>query len=98
MLKILAALVEVTATNLQGSIFPDTTPFSQITDMRSSTPFTPLGILVKSSFPSAFCAAEKVQLSVPVVCRSPLKSKQFYFVIYIGEIINISHTSLETKL
>lgn len=38
MLKILAATVLVTATKRQGSILPDDTPFSHITDMRSSTP------------------------------------------------------------
>ncbi|KAG7255261.1 hypothetical protein CRUP_002948 [Coryphaenoides rupestris] len=36
-----------------------------MTDIRSSTPFTPLGILVKSSLPRAFWHTEKVQLSVP---------------------------------
>lgn len=72
MLKILAALVLVTATNLFGSIFPETTPFSQIMDMRSSTPLTPFGILRKSSFPSCFCSDLNVQLSVPVHWRSSL--------------------------
>lgn len=76
MLKTLAAFVEVTATNLQGSIFPATTPFSHTMDIRSSTPFTPFGILVKSSLPRAFCAAVNVQLSVAVICKSPLQNKQ----------------------
>lgn len=49
-----------------------TTPFSQITDILSSTPFTPLGILVKLSLPRAFWHTEKVQLSVPVKLRSSL--------------------------
>jgi hypothetical protein len=49
-----------------------TTPFSHITDILSSTPFTPLGILVKSSFPRAFWQVLKVQLSLPVVVKSPL--------------------------
>lgn len=49
-----------------------TTPFSQMTDILSSTPFTPLGILVKSSLPRAFWHTEKVQLSVPVTLRSSL--------------------------
>lgn len=49
-----------------------TTPFSHITDMRSSTPLTPFGILVKSSFPRAFWHTENVQLSVPVTLRSSL--------------------------
>lgn len=49
-----------------------TTPFSQMTDILSSTPFTPLGILVKSSLPRAFWHTEKVQLSVPVRLRSSL--------------------------
>lgn len=52
-----------------------TTPFSHITDIRSSTPFTPLGILVKSSFPRAFWQVLKVQWSVPVVVKSPLEKK-----------------------
>ena len=38
---------------------------SENTDL-SSSPFTPLGILVKSSIPLAFCTELKVQLSVPV--------------------------------
>lgn len=49
-----------------------TTPFSQMTDILSSTPLTPLGILVKSSLPRAFWHTEKVQLSVPVTLRSSL--------------------------
>lgn len=49
-----------------------TTPFSHMTDIRSSTPFTPLGIFVKSSRPRAFWQVLKVQLSVPVVVRSSL--------------------------
>lgn len=40
-LKILAALAEVIATNCDRFIAPDSTPFSQTTDIRSSTPFTP---------------------------------------------------------
>ena len=52
---------------------PLTTPFSQMTDMRSSTPLTPLGMRRKSSLPSAFWLALNVQLSVPVTCRSSLK-------------------------
>lgn len=54
MLKILAAFVEVTATKRAGSILPATTPLDQIKDMRSSTPFTPFGILVKSFLPNSF--------------------------------------------
>ena len=49
-----------------------TTPFSQMTDILSSTPFTPLGIFVKSSLLRAFWHTEKVQLSVPVTLRSSL--------------------------
>ena len=52
-----------------------TTPFSQRTDMRSSTPLTPFGMLRKSSFPSAFCSPLNVQLSVPVSCRSLLEKR-----------------------
>jgi hypothetical protein len=73
MLKILAALVEVTATKRDGSILPETTPFSQTSDIRSSTPFTPLGILVKSPLPISFWAVEKVQWSVPVKLKSSLE-------------------------
>ena len=39
--------------------------------MRSSTPPVPLGILVKSLRPIAFCGAQKQQWSVAVVCRLP---------------------------
>lgn len=52
-----------------------TTPFSQMTDILSSTPLTPFGIFLKSSLPRAFWSALNVQLSVPVTCRSPLKYK-----------------------
>ena len=52
-----------------------TTPFSQMTDMRSSVPLTPFGMPRKSSLPSAFWFALKVQLSVPVHQRSPLASR-----------------------
>ena len=72
-LKILAAFELVMATNLQGSMIPVWTPFSQITDIRSSTPLTPFGILEKSSFPSSFCALLKVQLSLPVTWRASLR-------------------------
>ena len=61
MLKILAALVDVTATKRVGSILPDTTPFSQIKDILSSTPLTPSGILEKSFLPISFCDEENVQ-------------------------------------
>ena len=47
-------------------------PLSQMTDILSSSPLTPLGILVKSWRPMAFCLEVKVQLSVPVHWRSPL--------------------------
>ena len=84
----LAAFVEVTATNLFSSMIPLWTPFVQITAIRSlifnkylsrlpfqtSTPFTPLGIFLKSSLPSAFWLALKVQLSVPVHSSSPQAS------------------------
>lgn len=53
-----------------------TTPFSHMIDILSSTPLIPLGIFVKSSLPRAFCSVLKVQLSVPVSCRSPLYSKK----------------------
>uniref|UniRef100_A0A6B0U432 Putative secreted protein n=1 Tax=Ixodes ricinus TaxID=34613 RepID=A0A6B0U432_IXORI len=75
MLKILAALALVTATNLHGSILPVFTPFCQTTPMRSSTPLTPLGMRVKSSRPAAFWEEVKVQWSDPVVWSSPLASR-----------------------
>lgn len=73
-LKILAAFVLVTATNRVGSIIPACTPFSQSTAILSSTPFTPLGIFVKSSLPRAFCSELNVQLSLPVTWRVSLKN------------------------
>ena len=36
-------------------------------------PLTPFGIFLKSFFPKAFWSALKVQLSVPVQAKSPLK-------------------------
>lgn len=56
-----------------------TTPFSHITDILSSTPFTPLGIFVKSSFPRAFWHMSKVQLSVPVTDRSSLWRNKVHY-------------------
>ena len=56
-----AALVEVSATNSLAVIRPPPTPWCHSTDMRSSTPLVPLGILVKSSLPMAFCDAQKPQ-------------------------------------
>ena len=75
-LKIWAALVEVTSTNLHSSMMPSLTPLVYTIDMRSSTPLTPLGILVKSSFPSALCSVLKVQLSLPTQSRDPLETKK----------------------
>lgn len=43
--------------------------------MRSSAPLTPLGILVKSPCPS-FCFRLKVQLPLPVTCKSSLRKKK----------------------
>lgn len=75
MLKILAAFVLVTATKRQGSKSPAWTPFSHTRDIRSSTPLTPFGILVKSPLPKALCSLLKVQLSLPVSCRSSLSGE-----------------------
>lgn len=50
-----------------------TTALSQIRAIRSSTPFTPSGIWVKSSLPIAFWATLKVQWALPVTLRSPLQ-------------------------
>jgi len=61
MLKSLAALAEVMATNSLGVSRPELTPASHSTAMRSSTPPQPLGILAKLSMPAAFCDAQKVQ-------------------------------------
>ena len=58
---------------LQQRLWTLTTPFSHMTDILSSTPLTPLGIFLKSSFPRAFWSALKVQLSVPVTCKSLLQ-------------------------
>lgn len=41
------------------SVGPRTTPRSQMMFMRSCTPLTPWGILVKSSLPMAFCLVLK---------------------------------------
>ena len=57
-----------------------------MTDILSSSPLTPLGILVKSWRPMAFCLEVKVQLSVPVHWRSPLCR---YCRYYIDNIDNI---------
>lgn len=61
-----------------------TTPFSQMTDILSSTPLTPLGILRKSSLPKAFWSALNVQLSVPVTCKSLLKLEDQFYSIWQG--------------
>ena len=53
-LKICAALVEVTLTNSFMVKRPVLTPAFHNTSMRFSTPPVPLGILVKSSLPAAF--------------------------------------------
>ena len=71
-MKILAAVVEVAPTNLSGVMTPAWTPRSHMIAILSSIPLTPLGILVKSLIPMAFCFEVKVQLSVPVHWRSPL--------------------------
>ena len=55
MLNIFAALVDVIATYSLAVIRPGSTPWSQSTDMRSSMPLVPLGILEKSSLPISFC-------------------------------------------
>ena len=55
----------------QYRLGPVFTPPSHSAAMRSCTPPVPLGIFAKFSFPMAFCAAQKVQWSVAVVCSWP---------------------------
>lgn len=49
-----------------------TTPLSQMTLMRSCTPLTPCGILVKSSLPIAFCLVVKGRWSDATMFRVSL--------------------------
>ena len=53
-----------------------TTALSQMRAIRSSTPFTPSGIWVKSSLPMAFWATLNVQWALPVTLRSPLADEE----------------------
>src|ERR1700741_4668458 len=71
MLKSFAALAEVTATNSLGVRRPVFTPASPITDIRSSMTPQPLGILLESDVPAAFCGAKNTQWAVAVVCNCP---------------------------
>ena len=71
-------------------------PLSQMTDILSSSPLTPLGILVKSWRPMAFCLEVKVQLSVPVHWRSPLCRYCRYYIDAIDTIDNI-YTNLASS-
>ena len=71
-------------------------PLSQMTDILSSSPLTPLGILVKSWRPMAFCLEVKVQLSVPVHWRSPLCRYCRYYIDNIDTIDNI-YTNLASS-
>jgi hypothetical protein len=61
MFRILAMLVEVTATNSSGVSRPVVTPWVQSIGIRSSSPPVPLGILVKSPTPYRFCSVVKAQ-------------------------------------
>lgn len=72
-------LLEIQITSLFRYLDILTTPFSHMTDILSSTPFTPLGILVKSSFPRAFWHMSKVQLSVAVTDRSALRRNKVHY-------------------
>ena len=70
-------------------------PLSQMTDILSSSPLTPLGILVKSWRPMAFCLEVKVQLSVPVHWRSPLCRYCRYYIDAIDNIYtNLASSSM----
>ena len=70
-------------------------PLSQMTDILSSSPLTPLGILVKSWRPMAFCLEVKVQLSVPVHWRSPLCRYCRYYIDNIDNICtNLASSSM----
>ena len=86
---------------MEGKYYlPDTkyfpAPLSQMTDILSSSPLTPLGILVKSWRPMAFCLEVKVQLSVPVHWRSPLCRYCRYYIDAIDTIDNI-YTNLASS-
>lgn len=70
MLKILALYAEVARTKSEGVMTPVSTPLLQITDILSSIPLQPFGILVKLSFPMRFYDWQNVQLSVAVVSMS----------------------------
>src|SRR3569832_106990 len=71
MLRILAMLVEVTATNSLGVRRPVLTPLVHSSGMRSSRPPVPLGILAKLPTPLRFCAVVKAQWSVATTCSEP---------------------------
>ena len=88
----------MTATKRAGSILPVLTPRSQMSAMRSWTPLTPLGILVKSFLPSSFCADTNVQWSVPVSCRSSLDQAQNCFNTNIRVLSFLEIGSLESVL
>ena len=62
-----AALVEVTRTNSFGVSRPVFTPSSHSTDMRSSTPPQPFGILREVALAHRLLLAQNTQWSVAVV-------------------------------
>lgn len=62
-----------------------TTALSHTTDILSSIPLVPSGIRVKSSFPIAFCAVEKLAWALEVTWRSPLE-KAHKTLIYLQSI------------
>lgn len=79
-------LLETPITSMFRHLDLLTTPFSHTTDILSSTPFSPLGILVKSSFPRAFWHVSKVQLSVPTTDRSSLwRNKVNYELEHVSD-------------
>lgn len=57
----------------RGEWDPHTTPRSQMMFMRSCTPLTPWGILVKSSLPMAFCLVLKGRWSEATMFRVSLQ-------------------------
>ena len=71
MFRILAILVEVTATNSFIVIRPVPTPWVHSIGIRSSSPPVPFGIFEKSFSPARFWAVVKAQWSVATTDRLP---------------------------
>ena len=76
--------VEVTLTKSIGVKTPFSTPLFQTTDILSSIPLQPLGILAKLSLPMLFYYLQKVQLSVAVVSKSCVASSLISYSFVLG--------------